>query len=287
MRSCAATSRAFSFSTSRAAAGGLRGGRHRQIEMHFLPASTSSAKSAGQALQPRRAPREVPLKGRRITEILEMMVYQALVSLRMGPSTTEQLQTCTTSGMVLHITSLVSRPPSPSGGEARGSSVPPNDENGPLGRPSNISDEADHRPPTSTHVARRLSVLGRLARTGNTVAIVIEHTLDVISAPIGVIDLVRCVGVDATHAWNRQIRAVHRRRHASRARQPPRRRSTEASGSDRPDPRRRRPQRAAAPGRDRVRRSCSLSGHRRSSWYCPSVMARLRQLAIARRGGAT
>ena len=155
-----------------------------QIEMHFLPdVYVQCEVCKGQRYN--RETLEIHYKGRNVAEILEMTVEEALQFFNAVPSIRNKLQTLHDVGMgYIHLgqpaTTL-------SGGEAQRVKLATELSKRATGRTVYILDE----PTTGLHfddVARLLSVLQRLADSGNTV-IVIEHNLDVIKSADWVIDL--------------------------------------------------------------------------------------------------
>ena len=155
-----------------------------QIEMHFLP-DVYVACEVCKGKRYNRETLEIHYKGHNVAEILEMTVDEALDFFSAVPSIANKLQTLHDVGMgYIHLgqpaTTL-------SGGEAQRVKLATELAKRATGRTFYILDE----PTTGLHfddVARLLSVLGRLADTGNTV-VVIEHNLDVIKSADWVIDL--------------------------------------------------------------------------------------------------
>jgi excinuclease ABC subunit A len=155
-----------------------------QIEMHFLPDVYVQCEVC-KGKRYNRETLEIHYKGRNVAEILEMTVDEALDFFSAVPSIKNKLQTLHDVGMgYIHLgqpaTTL-------SGGEAQRVKLATELSKRATGRTFYILDE----PTTGLHfddVARLLSVLGRLADTGNTV-VVIEHNLDVIKSADWVIDL--------------------------------------------------------------------------------------------------
>ena len=155
-----------------------------QIEMHFLPDVYVQCEVC-KGKRYNRETLEIHYKGRNVAEILEMTVDEALEFFQVVPSIRNRLQTLHDVGMgYIHLgqpaTTL-------SGGEAQRVKLATELAKRATGRTFYILDE----PTTGLHfddVARLLSVLGRLADTGNTV-VVIEHNLDVIKSADWVIDL--------------------------------------------------------------------------------------------------
>jgi excinuclease ABC subunit A len=155
-----------------------------QIEMHFLPDVYVQCEVC-KGKRYNRETLEIHYKGRNVAEILEMTVDEALDFFTVVPSIRNRLQTLHDVGMgYIHLgqpaTTL-------SGGEAQRVKLATELAKRATGRTFYILDE----PTTGLHfddVARLLSVLGRLADTGNTV-VVIEHNLDVIKSADWVIDL--------------------------------------------------------------------------------------------------
>jgi excinuclease ABC subunit A len=155
-----------------------------QIEMHFLPDVYVQCEVC-KGKRYNRETLEIHYKGRNVAEILEMTVDEALDFFNVVPSIRNRLQTLHDVGMgYIHLgqpaTTL-------SGGEAQRVKLATELAKRATGRTFYILDE----PTTGLHfddVARLLSVLGRLADTGNTV-VVIEHNLDVIKSADWVIDL--------------------------------------------------------------------------------------------------
>jgi excinuclease ABC subunit A len=155
-----------------------------QIEMHFLP-DVYVACEVCKGKRYNRETLEIHYKGRNVAEILEMTVDEALDFFSAVPTIRNKLQTLHDVGMgYIHLgqpaTTL-------SGGEAQRVKLATELSKRATGRTFYILDE----PTTGLHfddVARLLSVLGRLADTGNTV-VVIEHNLDVIKSADWVIDL--------------------------------------------------------------------------------------------------
>jgi excinuclease ABC subunit A len=155
-----------------------------QIEMHFLP-DVYVACEVCKGKRYNRETLEIHYKGKNVAEILEMTVDEALDFFSAVPSIANKLRTLHDVGMgYIHLgqpaTTL-------SGGEAQRVKLATELSKRATGRTFYILDE----PTTGLHfddVARLLSVLGRLADTGNTV-VVIEHNLDVIKSADWVIDL--------------------------------------------------------------------------------------------------
>jgi excinuclease ABC subunit A len=155
-----------------------------QIEMHFLPDVYVQCEVC-KGKRYNRETLEIHYKGRNVAEILEMTVDEALEFFSAVPSIKNKLQTLHDVGMgYIHLgqpaTTL-------SGGEAQRVKLATELSKRATGQTFYILDE----PTTGLHfddVARLLSVLGRLADTGNTV-VVIEHNLDVIKSADWVIDL--------------------------------------------------------------------------------------------------
>jgi excinuclease ABC subunit A len=155
-----------------------------QIEMHFLPDVYVQCEVC-KGKRYNRETLEIHYKGRNVAEILEMTVDEALDFFSAVPSIKNKLQTLHDVGMgYIHLgqpaTTL-------SGGEAQRVKLATELSKRATGQTFYILDE----PTTGLHfddVARLLSVLGRLADTGNTV-VVIEHNLDVIKSADWVIDL--------------------------------------------------------------------------------------------------
>ncbi len=155
-----------------------------QIEMHFLPDVYVQCEVC-KGKRYNRETLEIHYKGRNVAEILEMTVDEALDFFSAVPSIKNKLQTLHDVGMgYIHLgqpaTTL-------SGGEAQRVKLATELSKRATGKTFYILDE----PTTGLHfddVARLLSVLGRLADTGNTV-VVIEHNLDVIKSADWVIDL--------------------------------------------------------------------------------------------------
>ncbi|HET9540833.1 MAG TPA: excinuclease ABC subunit UvrA, partial [Candidatus Limnocylindria bacterium] len=155
-----------------------------QIEMHFLPDVYVQCEVC-KGKRYNRETLEIHYKGRNVAEILEMTVDEALDFFSAVPSIRNKLQTLHDVGMgYIHLgqpaTTL-------SGGEAQRVKLATELSRRATGKTFYILDE----PTTGLHfddVARLLSVLGRLADTGNTV-VVIEHNLDVIKSADWVIDL--------------------------------------------------------------------------------------------------
>jgi excinuclease ABC subunit A len=152
--------------------------------MHFLP-DVYVACEVCKGKRYNRETLEIHYKGKNVAEILEMTVDEALEFFGAVPSIRNKLQTLHDVGMgYIHLgqpaTTL-------SGGEAQRVKLATELSKRATGRTFYILDE----PTTGLHfddVARLLSVLGRLADTGNTV-VVIEHNLDVIKSADWVIDL--------------------------------------------------------------------------------------------------
>ena len=155
-----------------------------QIEMHFLAdvyvhcEECKGARYNKETLQ-------VKYKGKSIKDVLDMTVEEALAFFEHVPSLRRPLQTLMDVG--LSYMRLGQSATTLSGGEAQRVKLATELQKRPTGKTLYILDE----PTTGLHFAdieRLLTVLNRLADTGNTV-LVIEHNLDVIKHADHIVDL--------------------------------------------------------------------------------------------------
>ena len=155
-----------------------------KIEMHFLPDIYIPCEVCKGARYNRET-LEVKYKGKSIGEVLEMTVEEALEFFKNVPKIKSKIQTLHDVG--LGYIKLGQSSTTLSGGEAQRVKLATELSKRSTGKTVYILDE----PTTGLHshdVARLLSILNRLADSGNTV-IVIEHNLDVIKVADHIIDL--------------------------------------------------------------------------------------------------
>ena len=155
-----------------------------KIEMHFLPPVYVPCEVCkGQRYN--RESLEVKYKGKNISEILDLIIEQALEFFRPVPQVARMLQTLVDVG--LGYIKLGQPATTLSGGEAQRVKLSTELAKRSTGRTLYILDE----PTTGLHFAdihRLLEVLARLVDAGNTV-VVIEHNLDVIKTADYLVDL--------------------------------------------------------------------------------------------------
>ena len=155
-----------------------------KIEMHFLPDIYIPCEVCKGARYNRET-LEVKYKGKSIGEVLEMTVEESLEFFKNVPKIKSKIQTLYDVG--LGYIKLGQSSTTLSGGEAQRVKLATELSKRSTGKTVYILDE----PTTGLHshdVARLLSILNRLADSGNTV-IVIEHNLDVIKVADHIIDL--------------------------------------------------------------------------------------------------
>jgi excinuclease ABC subunit A len=155
-----------------------------RIEMHFLPDVYVTCEVCG-GKRYNRDTLEIQYKGKSIAEVLNLTVLDALGFMSAVPPIRQKLETLRDVGLdYIHLGQSAT---TLSGGEAQRIKLAKELSRRATGRTLYILDE----PTTGLHfddIKRLLSVLGRLADTGNTI-IVIEHNLDVIKTADYVIDL--------------------------------------------------------------------------------------------------
>ncbi|MBQ7204055.1 MAG: excinuclease ABC subunit UvrA [Eubacterium sp.] len=155
-----------------------------KIEMHFLADVYVPCEVCG-GKRYNRETLDVKFKGKNIYDVLEMTVDEAIEFFEAQPKIARKLQTLADVG--LGYIKLGQPATTLSGGEAQRVKLATELAKRPTGKTIYILDE----PTTGLHtadVAQLLSVLGRLADSGNTV-VVIEHNLDVIKTADHIIDL--------------------------------------------------------------------------------------------------
>jgi excinuclease ABC subunit A len=155
-----------------------------KIEMHFLPDLFVTC-DVCRGRRYNRETLEILYKGRHISEVLEMSVYQALEFFDAVPQVRDKLQTLYDVG--LGYIRLGQQATTLSGGEAQRIKLSKELARRATGRTVYLLDE----PTTGLHfddIKKLLSVLNRLVDQGNTV-IVIEHNLDVIKTADWIVDL--------------------------------------------------------------------------------------------------
>ncbi|MGO9265824.1 MAG: excinuclease ABC subunit UvrA [Candidatus Binataceae bacterium] len=155
-----------------------------RIEMHFLPDVYVTCEVCG-GKRYNRDTLEIQYKGKSIAEVLNLTVLDALDFMSSVPPIRQKLETLRDVG--LDYVHLGQSATTLSGGEAQRIKLAKELSRRATGRTLYILDE----PTTGLHfddIKRLLSVLGRLADSGNTI-IVIEHNLDVIKTADYVIDL--------------------------------------------------------------------------------------------------
>jgi len=155
-----------------------------RIEMHFLPDVYVTCEVCG-GKRYNRDTLEIQYKGKSIAEVLDLTALDALGFMNSVPPIRQKLETLRDVGLdYIHLGQSAT---TLSGGEAQRIKLAKELSRRATGRTLYILDE----PTTGLHfddIRRLLSVLGRLADSGNTV-IVIEHNLDVIKTADYVIDL--------------------------------------------------------------------------------------------------
>jgi excinuclease ABC subunit A len=156
----------------------------KRIEMHFLPDVFVTCEVC-RGLRYNRETLEITYRHRRISDVLEMTIENALEFFEAHPRTLRMLQCLNDVGLeYLHL----GQPSTPlSGGEAQRIKLASELANQSTGHTLYLLDE----PTTGLHFAdvqKLLGVLHRLAEQGNSL-IVIEHNLDVIKCADWVIDL--------------------------------------------------------------------------------------------------
>ncbi|MFC1890357.1 excinuclease ABC subunit UvrA [Thermodesulfobacteriota bacterium] len=174
----------FSFNVKGGRCEACRGDGVIKIEMHFLPDVYVTCDVCG-GRRYNRETLEVRYKGRNISDVLDMMVDEALVLFENVPPIRKKLETLNQVG--LGYLRLGQPATTLSGGEAQRIKLSKE-----LSRTSTrntlyILDE----PTTGLHFAdihKLLDVLGRLADAGNTI-VVIEHNMEVIKVADHIIDL--------------------------------------------------------------------------------------------------
>ena len=155
-----------------------------KIEMHFL-ADVYVPCEECKGARYNRETLQVKYKGKSIKEVLEMTVEDALAFFDAVPTLRRPLQTLLDVG--LSYMRLGQSATTLSGGEAQRIKLATELQKRPTGKTLYILDE----PTTGLHFAdieRLLTVLNRLADTGNTV-LVIEHNLDVVKHADWILDL--------------------------------------------------------------------------------------------------
>src|SRR5579875_2710810 len=154
------------------------------IEMHFLPDVYVTCEVCG-GKRYNRDTLEIQYKGKNIAQVLDMTVADAMAFLSSIPPIRQKLETMRDVGLdYIHLGQSAT---TLSGGEAQRIKLAKELARRATGRTLYILDE----PTTGLHfddIRKLLTVLGRLADSGNTV-IVIEHNLDVIKTADYVIDL--------------------------------------------------------------------------------------------------
>ncbi|MEG2540562.1 MAG: excinuclease ABC subunit UvrA [Clostridia bacterium] len=174
----------FSFNVSGGRCENCSGDGIIKIEMHFLPDIYVPCEVCKGARYNRET-LEVRYKGKNIYEVLDMTVEEALSFFENVPKIKSKIQTLFDVG--LGYIKLGQSSTTLSGGEAQRVKLATELSRRSTGRTMYILDE----PTTGLHshdVSKLLSILNRLADSGNTV-IVIEHNLDVIKVADYVIDL--------------------------------------------------------------------------------------------------
>jgi excinuclease ABC subunit A len=155
-----------------------------RIEMHFLPDVYVTCEVCG-GKRYNRDTLEVQYKGKSIAEVLDMTVLAALDFMSSVPPIRQKLETLRDVG--LDYVHLGQSATTLSGGEAQRIKLAKELARRATGRTLYILDE----PTTGLHfddIKKLLTVLGRLADSGNTI-IVIEHNLEVIKTADYIIDL--------------------------------------------------------------------------------------------------
>ena len=184
-RRCAATSRAGSRSTSRAAAARRAAGDGTiKIEMNFLPDVYVPCEVCHGARYNRET-LEVHYKGKTIAEVLDMPIEEAVDFFAAVPAINRHMKTLVEVG--LGYVRLGQPATTLSGGEAQRVKLSSELQKRSTGRTVYVLDE----PTTGLHfedIRKLLLVLGRLVDQGNTV-LVIEHNLDVIKTADWIVDM--------------------------------------------------------------------------------------------------
>jgi excinuclease ABC subunit A len=155
-----------------------------RIEMHFLPDVYVTCEVCG-GKRYNRDTLEVQYKGKNIAEVLNLTVLDALAFMSSVPPIRQKLETLRDVG--LDYVHLGQSATTLSGGEAQRIKLAKELARRATGRTLYILDE----PTTGLHfddIKKLLTVLGRLADSGNTI-IVIEHNLEVIKTADYIIDL--------------------------------------------------------------------------------------------------
>jgi excinuclease ABC subunit A len=155
-----------------------------RIEMHFLPDVYVTCEVCG-GKRYNRDTLEIQYKGKNIAEVLNMTVLDAIEFMGSVPPIRQKLETLRDVGLdYIHLGQSAT---TFSGGEAQRIKLAKELARRATGRTLYILDE----PTTGLHfddIKKLLTVLGRLADSGNTV-IVIEHNLEVIKTADYIIDL--------------------------------------------------------------------------------------------------
>ncbi len=155
-----------------------------RIEMHFLPDVYVTCEVCG-GKRYNRDTLEIQYKGKNIAEVLNMTVLDAIEFMGSVPPIRQKLETLRDVGLdYIHLGQSAT---TLSGGEAQRIKLAKELARRATGRTLYILDE----PTTGLHfddIRKLLTVLGRLADSGNTV-IVIEHNLEVIKTADYIIDL--------------------------------------------------------------------------------------------------
>ncbi len=174
----------FSFNVKGGRCESCRGDGIIKIEMHFLPDVYVTC-DVCRGLRYNRETLEIKYKGKRISDVLDMTVNQALIFFQKIGKIRTKLETLVDVGLgYIHIGQQAT---TLSGGEAQRVKLSRELSKRGTGRTVYILDE----PTTGLHfedIKKLLTVLNRLVESGNTV-IVIEHNLDVIKTADYIIDL--------------------------------------------------------------------------------------------------
>ena len=174
----------FSFNVKGGRCEACQGHGKKQIQMHFLPDVWVTC-DVCHGSRFNRETLQIRYKGKNITEVLDMDVYEALEYLGNVPAIQRKLQTLADVG--LGYIKLGQSATTLSGGEAQRVKLAKELSRVATGDTIYILDE----PTTGLHFAdiqKLLDVLHRLTDAGNTV-VVIEHNLDVIKTADWIIDL--------------------------------------------------------------------------------------------------
>jgi len=174
----------FSFNVKGGRCEDCQGDGIKKIEMHFLPDVYVSCETC-KGKRYNRETLEVLFKGKNISEVLEMIVSEAMPFFEAIPSVRRILETLRDVG--LDYVKLGQSATTLSGGEAQRVKLSTELAKRSTGKTLYILDE----PTTGLHfedIRGLLGVLGRLVDAGNTV-LIIEHNLDVIKTADWVIDL--------------------------------------------------------------------------------------------------